>query len=43
MALPWMQVAVERTALREIVKIAAIALRCVENRAPDGDESINKS
>jgi hypothetical protein len=34
---------VERAALREIVKIAAIALRCIENHASDADESINKS
>lgn len=38
-----MHAAVARAALREIVKIAAIALRGVENPAPDGDESINKS
>lgn len=34
---------VERGALREIVKIAAIALRCIENHASEVDESINKS
>jgi hypothetical protein len=33
---------VELGALREIVKIAAIALRCIENHAPDTEESINK-
>lgn len=34
---------VELGALREIVKIAAIALRCIENHASGTGESINKS
>ncbi|MNU40334.1 hypothetical protein D3C71_290470 [compost metagenome] len=34
---------VEHGALREIVKIAAVALRCIENHASEAAESINKS